>query len=184
MWWIISPSLGSGRFLEAIQYRPFLRKYNSFFLEVSMFKKILFCTDFSENSDYAFPYALNLARTYRAKLLIFHVIVERTYYYWTSPESLDKSKAKRIELGRKKAMDRYATVLEAFRDYEFLFTEAGEGEAHSEIVNLAQKESVEIIVMGTHGRTGLNHLFLGSTAESVVKNSPCPVLIVRPPKLK
>ncbi len=149
-----------------------------------MFQKILLCTDFSENSDYAFPYALNLATTYEGKLLIFHVIVERTYYYWTSPESLDESKAKRKEIGRKKAMDRYANVLGEFRDYEFLFTEAGEGEAHSEIVHIAQKESVDVIVMGTHGRTGLNHLFMGSTAESVIKNSPCPVLIVRPPKLK
>lgn len=44
-----------------------------------MFKKILFCIDFSENSDYAFPYAFNLAKTYKAKLLIFHVMVEGTF---------------------------------------------------------------------------------------------------------
>ena len=147
-----------------------------------MFKKILFCTDFSENSDYAFPYALNLAKTYKAKLLIFHVMVEGTFYYRSSPESRDELKDKRIEFGRKEAMDRYAAGFGIFKDYEYLSCEAGEGEVQYEIVQMAQKESVEVIVMGTHGRTGLTHLILGSTAESVVKNSPCPVLTVRPPK--
>lgn len=147
-----------------------------------MFKKILFCADFSENSDYAFPYALNLAKTYKAKLLIFHVMVEGTFYYRSSPESRDELKDKRIEFGRKEAMDRYAPGFGTFKDYEYLSCEAGEGEVQYEIVQTAQKESVKIIVMGTHGRTGLTHLILGSTAESVVKNSPCPVLTVRPPK--
>jgi nucleotide-binding universal stress UspA family protein len=71
-----------------------------------MFKKILFCTDFSENSDYAFPYAFDLAKTYKVKLLIFHVMVEGTFYYRSSPESRDELKDKRIEFGRKEAMDR------------------------------------------------------------------------------
>jgi nucleotide-binding universal stress UspA family protein len=147
-----------------------------------MFKKILFCTDFSENSDCAFPYALNLARTYGATLLIFHVMIERTFYYWSSPENRDEMKEKRIELGRREALGRYGPALGNFKDYEYLSCEAGEGEAHNEIVKAAQKECVEIIVMGTHGRTGLNHLILGSTAGNVVKNSSCPVLTVRPPK--
>ncbi len=54
-----------------------------------MFKKIMLCTDFSENSDCAFPDALNLAKTYGAKLMIFHVIVERTYYYWRGYSRMD-----------------------------------------------------------------------------------------------
>jgi nucleotide-binding universal stress UspA family protein len=139
-----------------------------------MFKKILFCTDFSQNSDYAFPYALNLAKTYKAKLLIFHVMVEETFYYRSSPESRDELKDKRIEFGRKEAMDRYAPGFGTFKDYEYLSCEAGESEVQYEIVQTAQKESVEVIVMGTHGRTGPNHLILGSTAESVAKKSPCP----------
>ncbi len=149
-----------------------------------MFKKILFCTDFSENSDCAFPYALNLARTYGARLVIFHVMVERTFYYWSSPENRDEVKEKRIEIGRREALNRYRPALGNFTNYEYLSCEAGEGEAHYEIVKAAREECVEIIVMGTHGRTGLNHLLLGSTAGNVVKNSPCPVLTVRPPKIQ
>ena len=147
-----------------------------------MFKKILFCTDFSENSDYAFPYALNLAKTYKAKLLIFHAIVEQTFYYWASPEAEDKMKTKQIQVGRQELRTWYAPLLGEFKEYEYLSSETGEGEAYNEIIQTARNESVEIIVMGTHGRTGLNRLILGSTAESVVKNSPCPVLTVRPPK--
>ncbi len=147
-----------------------------------MFKKILFCTDFSDNSDCAFPYALNLARAYGARLLIFHVIIERTFYYWSSPENRDETKAKHVEFSRREALNRYEPLLGDFRDYEYLSCEAGEGEAHFEIIKAAQRESAELIVMGTHGRTGLNHFILGSTAENVVKKAPCPVLTVRPPQ--
>jgi nucleotide-binding universal stress UspA family protein len=62
-----------------------------------MFKKILFCTDFSENSDHAFSYAFNLARAYDATLLILHVIVEPVCYYWSTPEGVDRLIAKQSE---------------------------------------------------------------------------------------
>jgi nucleotide-binding universal stress UspA family protein len=147
-----------------------------------MFKKILFCTDFSENSDYAFLYALNLAKTYKAKLLIFHAIVEQTFYNWASPEAEDEMKAKQIQLGRQELKTWYVPLLGEFKEYEYLSSETGEGGAYYEIIQTARNESVDIIVMGTHGRTGLKHLIFGSTAENVVKKSPCPVLTVRLPK--
>ena len=62
-----------------------------------MFKKILFCTDFSENSDHAFAYAFNLARAYDAMLLILHVIVEPVCYYWSIPKGVDELIAKQTE---------------------------------------------------------------------------------------
>ena len=147
-----------------------------------MFRKILFCADFSANSDRAFYYALNLAKMYGATLIVLHVVVERTFYYWSSPESRDERQAKVIEFERKKALDRYGPVLGDFTDCEFLCCEAGEGEAQNEIIQAAQKQAVDVIVMGTHGRTGWNRLALGTTADYVVKHAPCPVLIVTPPK--
>ncbi len=98
--------------------------------------------------------ALNLARTYGARLVIFHFMVERTFYYWSSPENRDEMKEKRIEIGRRKALDRYGPALGNFKDYEYLSCEAGEGEAHYESVNAAQKESVEMIVLGPTGGPG------------------------------
>jgi nucleotide-binding universal stress UspA family protein len=56
------------------------------------------------------------------------------------------------------------------------------GRPHEEIVGVAREMDVDLIVMGTHGRSGLSHILLGSTAERVVRNAPCPVLTVRHPE--
>jgi nucleotide-binding universal stress UspA family protein len=68
-----------------------------------------------------------------------------------------------------------------FKGYEVQFKE---GEPFLEIIQMAKKESVDLIVMGTHGRTGLDHVLFGSTAEKVVRRSSCPVLTVRLPGRK
>jgi len=147
-----------------------------------MFQKILFCTDFSANSDCAFPYALSLARTYRAKLLIFHVDVEKTYYYFASPEARDKSSSKHISSAVQNLIGRYGVKLGEFQDFRYLAMESGEGEVSSKIIETVLNEKVDLIVMGTRGRKGLSHLLLGSTAENTVRNSPCPVLTIRMPQ--
>jgi len=149
-----------------------------------MFKKILFCTDFSENSDYAFAYALNLARTYNATLLILHVIIERASYYWSTPKGVDELVAKQTERVKQEINTRYLGKAEGFKNYEILARVADEGRAFYEIIQAAREESADLIVMGTHGRTGFDHLILGSTAENVVRKSPCPVLTVRLPGKK
>ena len=64
------------------------------------------------------------------------------------------------------------------KNYQIVFRE---GEPFVEIIRRARKDSVDLIVMGTHGRTGLDHVLFGSTAEKVVRKSPCPVLTVRLP---
>jgi nucleotide-binding universal stress UspA family protein len=129
-----------------------------------MFKKILFCTDFSEDSDHAFSYASNLATAYNATILILHVIVEPVCYYWSTPKGVDELVAKQIERVKQEINTRYLQKTEGFKNYE--------------IIQVAREESADLIVMGTHGRTGLDHLILGSTAENVVRKSPCPVLTV------
>ncbi len=152
-----------------------------------MFKKILFCTDFSENSHLAFTYALNLARTYQAKLFILHVTHNPVFIY---PDqvyaSIPEENIREWEAAEEKNMDQqvnthYIQQMDGFTDYKVL---TKKGVAFYEIIQAAKEESVELIVMGTHGRTGLDHVLFGSTAEKVVRKSPTPVLTVRLPGKK
>jgi nucleotide-binding universal stress UspA family protein len=147
-----------------------------------MFKKILFCTDFSENSHYAFTYALHLARTYRSKLLILHVTPDTVF-----PEQLSiyltNEKIEEFWASQKEAIDQdiktnYIQKMEGFDHYQISLKE---GEPFLEIIRTAREESADLVVMGTHGRTGLDHIFFGSTAERVVRKSPCPVMTIRLP---
>jgi len=149
-----------------------------------MFKKILFCTDFSENSDHAFSYALNLATTYHSMLLILHVIVEPVSYYWSTPEGVDQLIGKQMERVKEEINAHYLQKAQDFKNYEIFIKAADEGRAFYEIILMAKEESADLIIMGTHGRTGFDHLIMGSTAENVVRKSPCPVLTVRLPGKK
>jgi nucleotide-binding universal stress UspA family protein len=147
-----------------------------------MFKKILFCTDFSENSHWAFTYALNLAKNYNSKLFILHVTPVPT-----CPEQLTiylpPEKLRGLMIAQKNELEKelnthYLRNLSEIKNHKVLFKE---GEPFMEIIQMAKKESVNLIVMGTHGRTGLDHVLFGSTAEKVVRKSPCPVLTIRLP---
>jgi nucleotide-binding universal stress UspA family protein len=150
----------------------------------SMFKKILFCTDFSENSHLAFTYALNLARTYQAKLLILHVKHDPIFVYPTEaygyvPEETFRAWEVAEEKKRHQELDtNYLQKMNGFVDDGVLMKK---GIAFYEIILTAKEESVDLIVMGTHRRTGLDHVLFGSTAERVVRKSPIPVLTVRLP---
>jgi nucleotide-binding universal stress UspA family protein len=147
-----------------------------------MFKKILFCTDFSANSHWAFTYSLNLAKHYKSELFILHVTPVANH-----PEQLSKylppEKFQELMIARKNELEKelnthYLRKLKEFKNYKVLFKE---GEPFMEIIQMAKKESVDLIVMGTHGRTALDHVLFGSTAEKVVRKSPCPVLTIRLP---
>jgi len=149
-----------------------------------MFKKILFCTDFSENAHWAFTYALDLAKTYQAKLLILHVTPDPVFIY---PDLINAYISEKIlleiEASEEKKMDQefdtyYLQKMDGFKDYKVLLKK---GVAFYEIIQTAREEAVDLIVMGTHGKTGLDHILFGSTAERVVRKSPCPVLSVRLP---
>ena len=142
--------------------------------------KILFATDFSESSDHAFQYALSLARQYHSKLTILHVINEpvdlRGFYVpHVSFENLEKE----IEEGAQKLMTEFcASKLADFADYE---TAIVTGIPYEEILKRAESDQVSFVVLGTQGRSGIDHLLFGSTAERVVRKALCPVVTVRLP---
>jgi nucleotide-binding universal stress UspA family protein len=142
------------------------------------FKTILFATDFSDNSEYAFEYALALAKKFEALLAIIHVINEpvdlRGFYVpHISFESLEEE----IEEGARKMMDRFCRS--HVRDYEPVMTFIVPGVPYDEVIKKALELSADLIIMGTHGRSGLDHVLFGSTAEKVVRKSPIPVMTVR-----
>lgn len=144
------------------------------------FEKILLPVDFSEYSELACEYALALAKTFGSSLQVLHVINEpvdlRGFYVpHLSFEQLEKE----IETGA-------ARMLEAFcagnlKDFEAFETMVVTGVPYEEIIRAATEQESSLIVIGTHGRTGLDHLIFGSTAERVVRSAPCPVLTIRLP---
>jgi nucleotide-binding universal stress UspA family protein len=147
---------------------------------MTQFSTILFATDFSENSEHAFEYAHSLADKFASRLVLIHVINEpvdlRGFYVpHISFENLEKEIAESAE----KMMEKFcAEKMKGFTNYEKVVIS---GVPHEEIVNKATESGAELIVLGTHGRKGLDHLLFGSTAERVVRNASCPVLTVRLP---
>jgi nucleotide-binding universal stress UspA family protein len=145
-------------------------------------KKILFATDFSENSRWALKYALSFAQKYEAKLYILHVIQQPSYplgmYAEISFDAMDKFNRNLSEVTEKEMKQVCQTDLAGFTNYEAMILS---GTPFLEIIRTAKEKEADLIVVGTHGRTGLDHVLFGSTAEKVVRKAPCPVVSVRLP---
>ncbi len=127
---------------------------------------ILHPTDFSEHSGYAFQLACSLARDRGARLIVLHVmpvalVQEKRFYREEMAGELNR-------LGAPDARVRVEHRLE-------------EGDAATQILRVAQEIGCDLIVMGTHGRTGLGRLLMGSVAEQILRMASCPVLTVRAP---
>ena len=141
-------------------------------------KKILCPVDHSECSYLALKYAISLALKDEAKLYLMHVIDSRLYdteMYKLSPYKLNEIDESKIRTDLMKSLPEGTTdVLE-------VETIVVKGVPFNEIINAATEISVDLIVIGTHGRTGISHVMLGSVAEKVVRKAPCPVLTVRMP---
>ncbi len=144
-------------------------------------KKILFATDFSEGAKNALPYAFDIATRWGAKLYIVHVIYDMAKSTgWYVPHSSLEEVYKDLETSARKELDK--TFIEEMRNYKDIEHVVLKGTPYEEIVKFAEANSVDLIVLATHGRTGLDRLLFGSTAEQVVRYAPCPVLSVRLPQ--
>jgi nucleotide-binding universal stress UspA family protein len=143
-------------------------------------KKILYPTDFSEPSKVALEYAAELAKQFGAELEILHVMFDETQVVsFYLPQVTMQSLSTDIETGSSKQLDEFIknqTVLQGI-NYK---TKLIKGTPFIEINKYAKETGADMIVIGTHGRTGLDHVLFGSTAEKVVRKAPCPVFTVRP----
>jgi len=146
-------------------------------------KSILYCTDFSETARAAAPYAIDLASKYGAELHILHVYQEPGHiaeFEISSDSTIDW-------LGMA-----HLVGPETQKECRILWEDATarvpscqgkmlRGKPHEQIVYYAKEAKVDLIVMGSHGLTGFEHALFGSTAEKVLRESPCNVFVVRKP---
>jgi len=148
-----------------------------------MIKKILCPTDFSENSEHALKYALALATLSQAELQLFHVVEPINYPQSTElfePVLDEVELTMKMEAAFQKQLEDQVSALKD--EYSKITGKIVMGNTFLAIIQAARDESVDIIVMGTHGRTGLAHVLIGSVAEKVVREAPCPVLTVKHPE--
>ena len=137
-------------------------------------KRILAPTDFSDVSKSGLRYALEMARDAGAEVIVYHAIDFGADWHNRGAEY-----NRNLLENCRRVLDRFLAenfadcidLVEVRQVVEF-------GAAHKNIVEKAADDGVDMIVMSTHGRTGVDHFILGSTAEKVVARAPCPVLVV------
>ena len=144
-----------------------------------MSRRIVHPSDFSKASGAAFKKAVEMAKTQRAELMIVHVvnpIVPVAGDGYVSPKMYEEIAASTREWADKQLDKLVAKAKQAgVRAKGFVL----EGSAHDQIVRFGKSKHAELMVLGTHGRSGLAKLFLGSVASRVVTAATCPVLTVR-----
>jgi nucleotide-binding universal stress UspA family protein len=144
------------------------------------FSRILVPTDFSELSSVALEYGQALAERFGASLHVLHVIEDPFMLGATSSEIyVPDVPALRAALVTEAEAQLAGLLPDRVRDALHVTTEVRVGHAAPIICDVARTSPCDLVVMGTHGRTGVAHLFLGSVAEKVVRMAPCPVLTIR-----
>jgi nucleotide-binding universal stress UspA family protein len=142
--------------------------------------KILFPTDFSQGSEISAPYALDLAGHYGARIYIMHVIYDITRASALYVTSINTDALyEEMEASARQELEQFAgRHFGAYEDRELVLLR---GNPYEDIIRYAGEGGIDLIVMSSHGRRGLDRVLFGSTASKVVKNAPCPVLTVRIP---
>jgi nucleotide-binding universal stress UspA family protein len=144
--------------------------------------RILVPMDFSKHSHNALTYAAAFAEKFGAEIYLLHVVQNLAVFFpdvvalTTPPETSGEE----LAAAARSALER---VVKESRPGDIkVHGEVRQGTPFYEIVRFAQEKNIDLIVMGTHGRTGLVHVLMGSVTEKVVRKAPCPVLTVRHPE--
>ncbi len=148
---------------------------------MKIIKSILVPTDFSDLSLAAMEYAKSFSIIFNTRIYMIHVVKNLPVLAF---HTVDLNS----ETILKDAVDKASTELNEFMNTKFphdhnVMLVVRRGEVYSEIIKFAQEEGIDLIVLSTHGRTGLSHLLMGSIAEKVVRYSTVPVLTVKPKKV-
>ncbi len=140
-------------------------------------KRILFPTDFSEGSADAIPFVVDMTKHYGAKLYILHVMhdIAKATGWYVPHMNMDEL-YRDMEASARKELER--CCLEELRLYKDIERVVLQGVSHEEILKFANSHDIDLIIIGTHSRKGLEKVLFGSTADKVVKNARCPVLTV------
>jgi len=143
-----------------------------------MFTNIVCPVDFSEYTEGILRYAVSIAKKYDARLHLLHVIPNLNYFTpyesFLTPENLvliEKNIEKEIEKDFEKIVKNIDMPVKKIIKTGVTFVE---------ITDYVKEENIDLVVMGTHGRSGIEHILIGSVAEKILWRSPCPVLTVRP----
>ena len=147
------------------------------------FKQILFPIDFSESSEKVFPFALEMAQKFDAKLHLLFVARDISYLTMLAiPRDRLMNTATEIASAGESQMKAFCDKqLSDFPNHE---TKVVIGDPAEEIVKFAGDQGIDMIIMGTHGRKGLDRTLMGSVADHVIKNAAMPVLTINPFRLK
>lgn len=146
-----------------------------------MIKRILCPVDFSPSSNHALRYALASAAAYDAEVELLHVVELPFMPSYTTGGVPDLSlPVEKIKQGCQKHMDEM--VEKSRTTHPKISGTVIVGTPFLEIVHAAREGKFDLIVVGTHGLTGIKHILIGSVAEKVVRKSPCPVLSVKHPE--
>ena len=146
-------------------------------------KKILFPLDLTENSSKILPYVLSISEKYDSIIYLLHVVqdLNRWGKLYVPHPSMDKFQKEAIEVA-KKAMDKVCeNQLQSCPNFQ---KRVVSGDAVEEILKVVESEDIDLLIMATHGRKGLEHTLFGSVANNVLKKSPVPVLVINPYKMK
>ena len=143
--------------------------------------KILIPTDLSDYSHYALPYAIELARNFSAELHLLHIVEP----LWGGEHSLYADFPGPVGYNLETVQETNAKLLDELAEETkevAVQTQVLVGAPHVQIVRYARDNDIDLVVLATHGRTGLSHALIGSVAEKVVQMAPCPVLTVKHPE--
>ena len=150
---------------------------------VPRLRQILLPTDFSGCANYALPFAAAVARATGARIICVHVVeavVPAVGYTGLAEPMPIADISEQLEDSAERELPRL-TDCEELKGLE-VEEVIVHGDAAAEIVSLAEEREADLIVIASHGRTGLGRMIFGSTAEAVVRHASCPVLVVKPPQ--
>ncbi|MBE2281611.1 MAG: universal stress protein [Ignavibacteriaceae bacterium] len=147
-----------------------------------MFEKILIPTDLSEHSLSVCEYACDLAKKYNSEIHLLHIIDDFTPILNVRTFEMTEEKIRNLQKSEaQKEVNKIKKDLEEKLGREMI-TEVKSGVNHIEIIKYAEENAIGLILLASHGRTGLIHTLLGSVAEKVIRYAKCPVMVITPTK--